>query len=850
MRRDPAPSPITGYAPGTLLPTRGAQADLYKTTRLGKPSGPFYTVKIYRASSELENNLGRAEAQILQSLAKGPKPAAGTPHWPVFVEQGVDNSTGRFWLIYEWIEGEDLDCLIRRTLSIDDRLAIAIACCDAAAAWHRHHLVHRDIKPQNIIVQRTDAGWHATLIDAGLALDTSEAQDNRARHSLAHMLFGTPGYRHNSLLDLKSAAAQEPDDIFALGATFYELFSGLRLVLDADLLAPPPDADPAAQLLHRERQFWRSPTHPSMRARLARAGAAGTPPRLSDDDHLNRADLRRLAGPLGEMLDLVLLKATHENRSWLYRKAGALGDDLRNLRNWMNTGQDVSGRDPSLPMLKALRDAPWGDDGAEPGAAGGEPGGWWRDGRLWKHAAYADLIRTHAALCKGAAALIEQRECRAAEDVLNCVEPHLQHTFEVGRLRLLADPCLFAILGHTAAVRSAAVSPDGTRIVTASGDQTARLWDAHTGAPLGEPMTHDGGVNSAAFSHDGTRIVTASDDCTARLWDAHTGAPLGEPMTHDGGVNSAAFSHDGTRIVTASDDQTAQLWDAHTGAPLGQTMTHDDWVRSAAFSHDGTRIVTASDDQTARLWDAHTGAPLGQTMTHDGGVNSAAFSHDGTRIVTASRDQTARLWDAHTGAPLGQTMTHDGGVNSAAFSHDGTRIVTASGDQTARLWDAHTGAPLGEPMTHDGGVNSAAFSHDGTRIVTASDDQTAQLWDAHTGAPLGQTMTHGGTVWSAAFSHDGTRIVTASNDRTARVWHSVPWLLRRHGPVTPPNAPPGFSATSRIEAFAHTWVLGLRARGLADPEITDRARRDPALSDHHRQAIHNYLGRFPRPPGA
>jgi WD40 repeat protein len=110
-------------------------------------------------------------------------------------------------------------------------------------------------------------------------------------------------------------------------------------------------------------------------------------------------------------------------------------------------------------------------------------------------------------------------------------------------------------------VSSAAFSPDGKRIVTASQDTTARLWDSETGRPIGAPLQGHGWLSSAAFSPDGRRIVTAAHDNTARLWDAETGRPIGEPLRgHRASVFSAAFSPDGKRIVTASNDKTARLW--------------------------------------------------------------------------------------------------------------------------------------------------------------------------------------------------------------------------------------------------------------------------------------------------
>ena len=85
-------------------------------------------------------------------------------------------------------------------------------------------------------------------------------------------------------------------------------------------------------------------------------------------------------------------------------------------------------------------------------------------------------------------------------------------------------------------VNSAQFSPDGQRVVTASEDKTARLWDAASGKPIGEPMKHEEQVYSAQFSPDGQRVVTASEDKTARLWDAASGKPIGEPMKHEGAV--------------------------------------------------------------------------------------------------------------------------------------------------------------------------------------------------------------------------------------------------------------------------------------------------------------------------
>ena len=120
---------------------------------------------------------------------------------------------------------------------------------------------------------------------------------------------------------------------------------------------------------------------------------------------------------------------------------------------------------------------------------------------------------------------------------------------------------------------------------------------------VADPMRHDDTVNSAQFSADGQKIVTASSDKTARVWDAASGKAIGKPLLHDEAVNSAEFSPDGERVLTVS-SRRAQIWDAASGKAIGEPMRHHEAVNSAQFSADGLRVVTASWDYTARVWDA------------------------------------------------------------------------------------------------------------------------------------------------------------------------------------------------------------------------------------------------------
>ncbi|AUX40495.1 uncharacterized protein SOCE26_018960 [Sorangium cellulosum] len=400
------------------------------------------------------------------------------------------------------------------------------------------------------------------------------------------------------------------------------------------------------------------------------------------------------------------------------------------------------------------------------------PRGWAVLARWALHSWVAREVLTHPDALHSAA---------FSPDGRRIVTASLDNTARVWNADGTGEPLI--LRGHEEVVYSAAFSPDGRRIVTASWDRTARVWNADG---TGEPLVlrgHAGRLYAAAFSPDGRRIVTASQDKTVRVWNADG---TGEPLVlrgHEGPLNSCAFSPDGRRIVSGSHDKTVRVWNADgTGKPL-VLRAHKSLIHSAAFSPDGERIVTASWDKTARVWNADgTGKPV-VLQGHEDAIYSAAFSPDGRRIVTASWDKTARVWNADgTGEP-GVLQGHGDAVSSAEFSPDGERIVTASWDKTARVWNA---SGTGEPMVfrgHEDAVYSVAFSPDGRRIVSASVDRTVRVWNI---GGTGKPVILRGTVpnrW-AAFSPDGRRIVTASYDKVARVWSAEvtgePLVLRGH----------------------------------------------------------------------
>lgn len=333
--------------------------------------------------------------------------------------------------------------------------------------------------------------------------------------------------------------------------------------------------------------------------------------------------------------------------------------------------------------------------------------------------------------------------------------------------------------GHTNAVNAVAFSPDGRLIASASGDKSVRIWDVATGVQLHAFLAHAEMVNAVAISPNNHQILSGGDDGFVRLWDLPTGELLFEVFGHKQGVKAVAFSADGGQFLSGGGDNAVRLWDSNSknnSKTFSGRAGHADWVSSVAFAPDGRTLASGSYDKTIKVWDPKTGKLLRSLDGHSDWVTSIAFAPNGIRLVSGGKDKTLRLWDLASGQI--QKIEQDlGAIGSVAFSSDGHLILSggglggAKGDGSyLKLWDAETGKLVETFAGRAKSVTSVAFSSDGNWVVAGSADWTAKLWNARTGQLACLFKGHLDGVTSIAFAPDAHRIASGSRDGEIAVW--------------------------------------------------------------------------------
>ena len=382
------------------------------------------------------------------------------------------------------------------------------------------------------------------------------------------------------------------------------------------------------------------------------------------------------------------------------------------------------------------------------------------------------------------------------------------HRLRIGIASSLA-PQLENVLFAESLITLAEFSPYGTTIAsmqTLKG--TVNLFNAKMGVPIGNPLSHRGPVREIAFSPDSLRLASWAMNFEGvpiiYLWDTKSGQQIAEAATQ-GHINKLIFNHDGNQLAIASVDAIfaesglLQIWDGKTLKSKGDAKKLGVPINSIAFSPDGARIAVAVPNKKSQVMIYQTTdwkliCQGGDLSKHS--PNDVCFSPDGTKVGIASNTGAAQVIDGETGASITPLLIHEEQIEGPfdehgralgfiKFSPDSKRVLTACGDRTARLWDANKGTPVGLIMSHLDAITSIQFSPDGSRIGTSCMDGTARLWDAISGRPISSPLWHFGPIHSLRFSPDGQRVLTGSDDRTARVW-SIP-SPRPWNPGSPEN---------------------------------------------------------------
>jgi WD40 repeat protein len=710
-----------------------------------------------------------------------------------------------------WLKDRDQPVPFRQAATLISQLAAGVEHA------HQHGVVHRDLKPGNVLLMSTaahraaaqdqipppsddgklifDDGFVLKIADFGLARFVLGEQ---ASQTGSGALLGTPNYMAPEQAGGRNREIGPAVDVYALGVMLYELLTG----------RPPFQAESVVDTLVLVRT--EEPVSPArLRARLPRD------------------------------LETICLTAMAKSPARRFKSAGAMAEDLqrwldkkpirsRPIRAWERAVYWARRR-PTVAALLALVFLI---------SAVGIGGIAWQ----WQRAATAaedldvNLYYRNVALAEHE---WNAHNMLRADQLLDACPPH-RRGWEWHYVRHLRYGNLPPLHGHTLVVSSVAVSPDGTRIASASLDKTVRIWDAKTGRSLLRFPKHTDQVRVVIFI-DNRLVASTSFDGTIKIWDSTNGEihheiNIGNPiwrmaLSPDGrclataevnkpdanqlgsesarpavkvwdvstwtlqchiplplnvSINGLAFSHDGRRVVMGSgdiasgDDAAATVWDASTGAQVLSVPHSGGACMGVSYSPDGKFLAVGcgsfrGDDGEIMLCDATSGKLIRTLGGHTGSLSNVAFSPDSQRLASSSMDKKVKIWDVTTGLEALTLHGHNDNVWGLAFSPDGHRLVSGSSDQTVRVWDAtplemEHGLELATLVGPVGRVNAVACSPNGEFIAAGGADTVLRIWDAKTRTELHALHGHKGAILSVAFDPDSKLLASAGEGGSLRVW--------------------------------------------------------------------------------
>lgn len=308
---------------------------------------------------------------------------------------------------------------------------------------------------------------------------------------------------------------------------------------------------------------------------------------------------------------------------------------------------------------------------------------------------------------------------------------------------------------------------------------------SHPPTPISHPTTltvgttlytyHNAGAYTLAWSPDGQSIASTSDGGTVQVWNANDGHIISTYQPSNSAViTSIAWSPNGKLIACNDFGDAVDIWDVTTGNHVFTYHGLFYGADSLAWSPDSKLIASGGGgNSNVEVWRASTGEHIDTYpgISGAGNLTSVKWSPDGKRIVSGYLGNVALVWDATTGGHVLIFSSHSQGISDVAWSPNGQYIASGGVDATAQVWDATTGDRIYTYTGHSQTVDGVAWSPNGKRIASASADGTVQVWDATTGNHVSIYRGHTGRFVShALWSPDGGRIASVGDDDTVRVW--------------------------------------------------------------------------------
>jgi WD40 repeat protein len=728
---------------------------------------------------------------------------------------------GTLYYAMKLVRGRTLAEALRGCESLKDRLGLLshyVDLCQAIAYAHSRGVIHRDIKPDNVMLGEFG---ETVVLDWGLAKargqedlrarelrrevqlhqDPRSAETGRASQTVAGSTMGTPAYMSPEQVRGELDQIDEQSDVWSLGAVLYELLTGrpphtarsVPELLDqvvSEPVAPARRRDPAippelaavtSKALRRDRaKRYRTAGELAREIEAFQSGARVTSYEYSSWELLRRFVARNKTLSVAALLLLVILAGSTGAIYRAYRRA----DQARDGEAQARRRAEGARRAEHHERLRAQDRE--------------------REAHLNLSVAFQEkadrLLEAHnhsAARIFAAAALLHNPG--------NPLGPHyhqhratrpLANPAAARRGLVAAQSTLFAarmfqalrfegrIAAHAKQVWSVAFFPDGERVASASVDHTVRLWSVPGGRRLRVLRGSPTRIIRVAVSRDGKRVAAACGDGAVRLWDADSGELRKTLKAHRAAAVGVDFSPDGRRLATSGLDRTARIWELPGGRPL-QTLEHENKnVWAVAFSPDGDKLAAASwqgGPSRILIWDLANGKKLAAMTGHLGPAWTVDWSPDGTELASGGVDKTIRLWSVKDRRQRSRLRYHRGDVTAVRYLPHGDLLASTGVDRRVALWLRPSESVIASHRAHEDHIWSLDLSADGRRLVTGSWDGDLRQFTVR---PQGRTrlfvMPDRRPALGIRYSPDGRELLMRVGPQV-RILRTAP---DAHGPAT------------------------------------------------------------------